>query len=59
MGVLDWLGVTVEREEVVEAGVSERRAATADFQSVFKPITGKLGVCARGADDFVVLAFVV
>ena len=41
--MLDRLGVDAEREEE-EAGVSERRAATADFQSVFKPITGKLGV---------------
>ena len=44
--MLDRLGVVAlaEREEEVEAGVSERRAATTDFQSAFKPITGKLGV---------------
>ena len=45
--MLDRLGVVAlaeREEEVVEAGVSERRAATADFQSLFKPIIGKLGV---------------
>lgn len=42
--MLDRLGVAAEREEEEEAGVSERRAATADFQLAFKPITGKLGV---------------
>ena len=44
VGVLDRLGGAAEREEEEEAGVSKRRAATADFQSVFKLITGKLGV---------------